>query len=163
MARHAYTMAYNPGIEVDWRREFIAAHPERDYLVIDQDTVIWITHGVSSTPVLQARHRAEVIEFNLRNRSFSGIFVYQRCEVDPATGAVVVTRDDELGPAYTLELVDEKRFAPLRLSRISRVTAVRPLAAPAPPPAPAPLEKLSKEEREKVRQAYFETFVKNLP
>lgn len=163
MARHAYTMAYNPGIEVDWRREFIAAHPERNYLVIDQDTVIWITHGVSATSVLQARHRADVIEFNLRNRSFSAIYVYQRCEVDPATGEAVVTKDDQLGPAYTLEPVAEKRFAPLRLSRLCRVTAVHPEPAPPPPPAPAPLEKLSKEEREKVRRAYFENFVKNLP
>jgi hypothetical protein len=163
MARHAYTMAYNPGIEVDWRREFIAAHPERDYLVIDQDTVIWITHGVSSTPVLQARNRADLIEFNLRNRSFSAIFVYQRCEVDPATGEVVVTKDDQVDPAYTLEPVAEKRFAPLRLARISRVVAVNPTPAPVPPPAPAPLERLSTEEREKVRRAYFETFVKNLP
>jgi hypothetical protein len=163
MARHAYTMAYTPGLEVDWRREFIAGHPERDFLVIDQDTVIWITHGVSATSVVQARNRSEVIRFNLHNRSFSGIYVYQRCEVDPETGAVSVGKDDQLGPAYTLEVVAEKRFAPLRISRLSRVVEIRPAVAAPPPPEPAPLEKLSLAEREKIRHAYFDNFIKNLP
>jgi len=163
MARHAYTLTYNPGMEVDWRREFIAAHPERDFLVIDQDTVIWITHGVSATPVLQARLRSDVIRFNLQNRSFSAIYVYQRCEVDPATGEVVVKQDDQLGPAYTLELVAERRFAPLHLARLSRVVAVRPSDDTPPPPTPAPLEKLTPAEREKIRREYFDHFIKNLP
>lgn len=163
MARHAYTLTYNPGMEVDWRREFIAARPEKDYLVIDQDTVIWITHGVSATPVLQARLRSEVIRFNLQNRSFSAIYVYQRCEVDPATGEAVVKQDDQLGPAYGLELVAEKRFAPLHVSRISRVVAVQPAADAPPPPTPAPLEKLTPAEREKIRREYFDHFIKNLP
>lgn len=163
MARHAYTMAYNPGLEVAWRREFIAARPERDYLVIDQDSVIWITHQVSSTPVLQARNRSEVIAFNLRNRSFSAIYVFQRFNIDPETGRLVVERADDLGPAYTLEVVAEKRFAPLKVSRISRVTVVRPASVPPPLPEPAPLEKLTKAERENVRRAYFDNFIKNLP
>jgi hypothetical protein len=163
MARHAYTMAYNPGIEVDWRRDFIAARPERDYLVIDQDTVIWITHRVSSTPVLQARNRSELIEFNLRNRSFAAIYAYQRFNIDPETGREVIDPGDDLGPAYTLEPVVEKRFAPLRISRISRVTAVRPAAEAAPEVEPARLDKLTPAERDKIRHEYFENFIKNLP
>lgn len=164
MARHAYTMAYNPGLEVDWRREFIADRPERDYLVIDQDSVIWITHRVAATPVLQARSRREVIEFNLRNRSFSAIYVYQRLDVDPETGRAVVDPGDDLGPAFTLETVVEKRFAPLRISRISRVVAVETAGGDAAgSPEPVPLKKLTAAEREQVRRDYFDTFIKNLP
>ncbi len=163
MARHAYTMAYNPGLEVEWRREFIAAHPERDFLVIDQDTVIWITHQVSATPVLQARKRSEVIDFNLRNRSFSAIYAYQRFDIDPATSQAVVDRNDDLGPAYTLEVVAEKRFAPLRISRLSRVVAIHPTDEPPPLPEPTRLEKLTPAEREKIRSDYFDNFIKNLP
>lgn len=164
MARHAYTMAYNPGLEVDWRREFIAARPERDYLVIDQDSVIWITHRVPATPVLQARNRAEIIEFNLRNRSFSAIYVFQRFDVDPATGYAVVEPGDDLGSEFTLESVVEKRFAPLRISRISRVLAVQPAGGgPSDRPEPATLTKLTAAEREKIRREYFDTFIKNLP
>ncbi len=164
MARHAYTMAYNPGLEVDWRREFIAARPERDYLVIDQDTVIWITHRVASTSVMQARNRKEVIDFNLRNRSFSAIYVFQRFDIDPETSRAVVEPGDDLGPAYTLETVTEKRFAPLRISRISRVLAVQLSGEETPAQAaPVALTNLTAVEREKLRREYFDTFIKNLP
>ena len=54
MARHGYSSEYYVGREMDWRREFMAAHPERDYLFIDNNSIIWITHLVSATPVRQA-------------------------------------------------------------------------------------------------------------
>ncbi len=163
MARHAYTMAYFPGLEVAWRREFIAAHPERDYLVIDSDNVIWITHRVSATPVLQAINRPELIEFNLRNHSFAAIYAFQRFDVEAETGRMVLHKEDDLGPAYKLETVVEKRFAPLKLSRISRVVAVTP-ATPVPVPPPAvPLQKRTPAEMEKLRLEYLNTFIKNLP
>lgn len=163
MSRHAYTMAYHPGLEVSWRREFIAAHPERDYLVIDSDNIVWVTHLVSSTPVLQALKHPELIQFNLRNHTFASIYAFQRFEVDPDTGRPVVHPEDDLGPAYTLEPVVEKRFSPLKLSRISRVVQVTP-AAPVPPlPAPVPLEKRTPAEIEKIRAEYLDTFIKNLP
>ncbi|MFZ5497290.1 MAG: hypothetical protein ACOZE5_18365 [Verrucomicrobiota bacterium] len=163
MARHAYTQTYNPGLEVQWRREFIAAHPERDYLFIDRDAVVWITHLVSATSVLQARTKPELFEFNLRNRSFSAIYAYQRFNVDPDTGRLLPELGDYLGPEYVLETVAEKRFAPLRVSRISRVTEVR-RGAPAPVgPVAGTYEKLSPEERERIRLEYFENYVKHLP
>jgi hypothetical protein len=40
---------------------------------------------------------------------------------------------------------------------------VRPASLPPPLPEPAPLEKLTKAERENVRRAYFDNFIKNLP
>ena len=40
---------------------------------------------------------------------------------------------------------------------------IRPAVAAPPPPEPAPLEKLSLAEREKIRHAYFDNFIKNLP
>lgn len=161
MSRHAYTMAYFPGLEVTWRREFMAAHPERDYLAIDAENILWVAHRVSATPVLQARNRPEVIQFNLRNRSFSAIYVFQRFDVDAETGRPVVHAEDDLGPAFTLETVVERRFAPLKLSRISRVVKVTPEAAPLP--EPVPLEKRSPAEMEKIRTEYLDTFIKNLP
>lgn len=163
MSRHAYTMAYFPGLEVTWRREFIAAHPERDYLAIDAENILWVAHRVSATPVLQARNHPEVIQFNLRNRSFSAIYVFQRFDVDAETGRAVVHAEDDLGPAFTLETVVERRFAPLKLSRISRVVKVTPAAAPPPLPEPVPLAKRTPAEMEKIRLEYLDTFIKNLP
>lgn len=163
MARHDYTLDYYVGREMAWRREFIAAHPERDYLVIDNSSIIWITHLVSATPVTQAVARKDVIAFNFRNRVFSSIYVFQRYRIDPATGALNLESDEDLGPAYRLEPVWERRFTPFNLSRISRVVAVTDAAGPAPASAPASAETLGAAEREKIRQQYLEEFIKQLP
>ncbi len=163
MARHDYTLDYYVGREMEWRREFIAAHPERDYLFIDNNSIIWITHLVSATPVQQALGQKGNIIFNLRNRIFSAIYVFQRLKVEPDTGRLEVPLEDQLGPDYQLETVWERRFTPLTVSRISRVVSIRegPTALPARPAAS--LEKMSTEEREKIRQLYLDNYVKRLP
>jgi hypothetical protein len=163
MARHDYSLQYYVGREMDWRREFIAAHPERDYLVIDNNSIIWITHLVSSTPIRQALDHKENIVFNQRNRIFTAIYVFQRYTVDPANGRLSLPGEDDLGPDYQLETVWERRFTPLTVSRISRVVSVRegPTARPVAPPKA--IESLSDAEQEKIRDEYLERFIKRLP
>lgn len=163
MARHDYSLDYYVGREMDWRREFIAAHPERDYLVIDNNSIIWITHQVSATPVLQALDHKDNIVFNLRNRTFTAIYVFQRYLVDPGTGALTLPVEDDLGADYQLETVWERRFTPLTVSRLSRVLSVRegPTARPVAPPRP--LEQLTPAEQEKIREQFLERFIKRLP
>lgn len=162
MARHDYTLDYYIGRECEWRREFIAAHPERDYLFIDNSSIIWITHQVSATPMLQAREHKENLVFHFRNHSFSSVYVFQRFDVDPASGRLTVQRDDDLGPDYQLETLLERRFTPLAISRISRVISIRE-GPTTPPQMAAPLEKLTPAQLEKVRKEYFENFIKRLP
>ena len=163
MARHSYSADYYIGREAEWRREFIVAHPERDYLVIDNSSIVWVTHLVSATPVLQATTRKENVLFHFKNHSFSAVYAFQRFDVDPNTGKLTVEADDDLGPDYKLEPVWERRFTLLHVTRISRVVDIR--EGPSTPPArPAPsIDKLSTAEREKIRQEYFERFVQKLP
>jgi hypothetical protein len=163
MARHDYTLSYYVGREGDWKRDFIAAHPEKDYLVIDDNSIFWITHLVSSTPMLQARERKEAMAFNLRNRTFSAIYVFQGYDVDAKTGKMSVVPADDLGPDYELETVWERRFTLVRVSRISRVKAVREGTATPPRPAPPPMQSLTTAEQEKIRSKYFERFLQKLP
>jgi len=163
MARHDYSLDYYVGQEMAWRRDFIRAHPERDYLFVDNNSIIWITHQVSATPVLQALEKKENIIFNLRNRTYSRIYAFQRCAIDPETNRVTVQADDDLGPDYQLETVWERRFTPLTVSRISRIVSVRDGPTVRPRPAPPPMEKLSEAEREKIRQEYFQRFIQKLP
>ncbi len=164
MARHEYSMEYYVGRETAWRREFIAAHPEKDYLVIDNNSIIWVTHLVSATPVLQATTHKENVIFHHRNRSFSAIYVFQRFEVNPDTGALTVEAEDDLGPDYELETVWQRRFSLLRVSRLSRVVAVRDGASTViAAPGPAPTTTRSPAELEEARKKYFETFIKKLP
>ncbi len=163
MARHSYSLDYYVGREVDWRREFIAAHPERDYLFIDQDSILWLTHQVSATPIRQALDHKDNIIFNARNHLFTAIYVFQRYNVDPETGRLVVPKDDDLGPDYQLETVWERRFTPLTVSRISRVVSIREGPITLPVAQPKPLEGLSPAEQEKIREQFLDRFIKRLP
>ncbi|MDI1335412.1 MAG: glycosyltransferase family 39 protein [Lacunisphaera sp.] len=163
MARHDYSLDYYVGREMEWRREFIAAHPERDYLFIDNNSIIWITHEVSSTPVLQALEHKENIIFNLRNRTFTAIYVFQRFLVEPDSGHLTLPVEDDLGADYQLETVWERRFTPLTVSRISRVLTVREGPTARPVAAPKPLESLTPAEQEKAREQFLQRFIKRLP
>ncbi len=163
MARHDYSLDYYVGRETEWRREFIAAHPERDYLFIDQDSIMWITHQVSATPVKQAVEHKERLIFNARNRIFSAIYVFQRYTVDPETGRLSLSLADDLGPDYQLETVWERRFTPLTVSRISRVVSIREGPTTAPVAQPRPLEGMSPAEVEKIREQFLDRFIKRLP
>jgi hypothetical protein len=156
-------MDYYVGREAEWRREFVRAHPEKDYLFIDNDAIIWITHLVSATPVQQALEHKDIMLFNFHNRTFAAFYVFQRYEVDPPTGRLIVQKEYDLGPDYQLETYWERRFTPLTVSRISRVVSIRDGALTAPAKAVSPLDKLSAAERDKIRQAYFENMIKRLP
>ena len=101
--------------------------------------------------------------FNFRNRTFSAFYVFQRYDVDPSTGRLVVQKEYDLGPDYQLATFWERRFTPLTISRISRVVAIKDGDLTAPAKLASPLEKLSAAEREKIRQAYFENMIKRLP
>jgi hypothetical protein len=164
MAEHAYTQEYLPGRETAWRREFIAEQPRHDYLMIDNDSILWIAHQVSATTVPEAIKRRDAIVFHLRNRTFSAIYIFQRLNIDPKTGAMTVREGDDPGPDYVLEPVREERLQTLTLTRISRVKEVRvgSTVVSGPDAKDAPVPK-SRTEIEKMRKAYLENFIKQLP
>lgn len=164
MAAHAYSQEYLPGKETAWRRAFIAAQTRNDYLMIDNDSPLWVAHRISATPVLQAQRRRDAVVFHLKNRTFSDVFVFQRLTVDPATGRMSYRSGDDLGPEFVLETVREERLQTLTVSRISRVKEIREdgvslTAATGPEPAvPADPAQV-----EAARRAYLENFIKQLP
>jgi hypothetical protein len=163
MARHDYSLTYYIGRETQWRRDFITAHPERDYLFIDNSSITWIVHLVSATPMLQATQHKENILFHFRNHSFTAVYAFQRYDVDPDTGRLVVQREDDLGPDYQLETVEERRFTPLTVSRISRVVSIREGPITPPRAVASPIDKLSADQLEQIRKDYFEKFIQHLP
>ena len=164
MAAHAYSQEYLPGRETAWRRAFMAEQPRRDYLMIDNDSILWIAHQVSATPAVQARQRRDSIIFHLRNRTFADIFVFQRFNIDADTGKKTLRKDDDLGPEFTLEPVREERLQTLTLTRISRVKSVTngPVAVSGPDPIDHPVAK-DPAEMDRQRRAYLENFFKQLP
>ncbi len=166
MAAHAYSQEYLPAREVAWRRAFIAEQPRKDYVVIDNDSIFWLSHQVSSTSFYQAAvARRKDMVYLMRNRVFSNIYVYQRFNIDPDTSKMTLREGDDLGPEFVLETVREERLQVLTLSRLSRVKEIRDKTGATltiPDPATHPVPKDSAEV-EKARRVYLEKFVKMLP
>ncbi len=165
MSAHAYSQEYIPGRETAWRREFMAAQARPDYLMIDNDATLWVTHLVSATPtVMAAEKRRKDIAFHMRNHTFSDVFVFQRFTIDPDTGKMTLRDGDDLGPAYVLEPVAERRLQILTLSRISRVKEIHSdgevITAPDPVTATVPK---SRAEVDRARQMFLESYMKQLP
>lgn len=164
MAAHAYTQEYLPGLATAWRRQFIADQKRSDYLVIDNDAVLWVAHQVSATPVPQAIRRKDALIFHLRNRTFSAIYVFQTFYIDPANGAMTLRDGDDLGPDFVLEPVREERLQTLTLTRISRLREIKSGTTVVPEPAkPMPAVPKDPAEIERLRKAYLENFIKQLP
>ncbi len=164
MAAHAYSQEYIPGRETAWRREFMRAQLRPDYLMIDNDATLWVTHRVSATPTVVAVKRQVDIAFHLRNRTFSDVYVFQRYLIDPDTGKMTLREGDDLGPAFVLEPVTERRLQFLTLSRISRVKEVRVNGevASAPDPVTQAVPR-NRAEVEKARAQFLESYMKQLP
>lgn len=166
MVRNAYGWEYRPGLEMAWRQDFLARQARRDFLFIDRDQTFWITERVPATPIQQAAERREALAYHLRNHSFSAMYVFQRFTVDEATGALRLEPKDDVGPAYELEPVEERRIATLHLARISRVTAIRDgdqVVARARPYAQEAVEPRSAAELRQAESRYLERWIRNLP
>lgn len=165
MAAHAYSQEYLAGRETAWRRAFIAEQKRGDYLMIDNDSTLWITHRVSSTPTTVAKTRRPDLAFFLKNRTFSEIYVFQRLKLDPTDLGKKTLRDgDDLGEKFVLETVREERMHPEHISRISRVVEIKEgdVVISTPPPALA-APPASRAEIEKARQLFLENFMRKLP
>jgi len=163
MARHDYSLDYYVGQETAWRREFIAAHPEKDYLVVDPNSIEWIIHQVSSTPVKRAVDNPDIMRFNWRNKTFSEMYVFQRYQIDAATGEVLLPVEYDVGSAYVLEPVWERRFTPFTFSRISRIVEIEEGESRIQSSERPTFAEMSGEEMAAAREAYMEKFIKLLP
>ncbi len=132
--------------------------------MIDNDSILWIVHEVSATTIDSATRRQDALAFNMRNRIFSDIFVFQRYTINPETGAMTLRKGDDLGPGFVLEPVKEERLLQLTVDRISRIKEIRKGTVNLTKPDPQD-HVIAKDPAEmaKIRQAYLENFLKQLP
>jgi hypothetical protein len=163
MAAHAYNQEYLAGLETAWRRKFIADQPRKDYLVIDNDSILWIAHEVTATTTYAAAKRREDLVYFMRNHAFSNIYVFQRYTIDPDTGKMTIRDGDQLPADYVLETVRAERLMTLTQTRISRLVEIRDGKKVLTAPEPDRVLPKDKAEIEKARAAYLETFFKRLP
>jgi hypothetical protein len=163
MASHAYNQEYLAGLETQWRCKFMREQPMNDYLAIDNDSILWLTHQVSATTVEAAKARRVDLEFFMKTHTFSNIFVFQRYMINPDTGKMTIREGDDLGPDYVLEPYRAERLLMLTQTRISRLVEIREGGKVMTKPEPDHVLPKDKAEIEKARQAYLETFLKRLP
>jgi hypothetical protein len=163
MAAHAYNQEYLAGLETAWRRQFIADQPRKDYLVIDNDSSLWIAHLVSATTVEAATKRRPDLAFFMRTHTYSNIYVFQRYLIDADTGKMTLREGDDLGPDFVLEPVRSERLLTLTQTRISRLVEIRDGKKVLSQPEPDHTVPKDKAEIEKARAAYLENFLKRLP
>lgn len=178
MSRAAYEREYVPGVAHAWRAEFQKRLDTSNVLVIDRDSVFWIIHRISATPIQQANERKEGIQFHFKNQSFEHIFVYQELGVNIDTGETTLLPEYDLSPAYELETVAQTRLAIGRLARMSRVVAIHSEAPDpastepatedaAPPPEETAItflrEPIPTPDNEMDRKKFMEEWLKNLP
>ena len=163
MAAHAYNQEYLAGLETAWRRKFIADQPTKDYLAIDNDSILWLADEITATTVESAQKRRVDLAFFMRTHTFSSIFVFQRYTVDADTGKMTIREGDDLGPDYILEPVRTERLGLLTQTRISKLVEIRDGQKVLSQPQPDHVLPKSREEIEKARTAYLENFFKRLP
>ncbi|MEJ6602296.1 MAG: hypothetical protein QNL51_06950 [Opitutaceae bacterium] len=166
MAKQAYEIDYSPGVEMEMRRDFLAAQPERDFLFLDNDAVFWITHWIPASSVEKSRKNHEALGYHLRNHSFTNMFVFQSVLVDDQTGERTIDPDDDLGEGFELKTVWEKKVETLLFARISRVVAIThdDEVIPAIDRVAETTGHFSDvEEVDKARVLYLENWIKQLP
>jgi hypothetical protein len=163
MAAHAYNQEYLAGLETAWRRQFVADQPRKDYLVIDNDSILWLVHEVSATTVEVAKQRRVDLAFFIRTHTFSNIYVFQRYLIDAGTGKLTVREGDDLGPDFVLEPVRSERLLTLTQTRISRLVAIRDGTGIISRQEPDIVVPADKAQIDKERGAYLENFLKRLP
>jgi hypothetical protein len=138
--------------------------PLKDYLVVDNDAMLWIMHQISATTIQQAINRRDAMVFHMRNRTFSNVYVFQRYIIDPKTGGMNLREGDDLGPGFVLETVREERLQTLTLSRLSRLKEIREGEVSLTSSRPEVSEvKIDRAEIERARRAYIENYLKQLP
>lgn len=163
LARHAYTRSYIHSEEIAWRRDLMERLPEVRRLMVDHYCIWWVANRQSATPPDAAASHPERIAFHLRGRSFQEVLVFQTFDVDPDTGELDLREAFDVGAAFELEPIEERRLEYLTLSRVSRIVGVRGESVdPAPDLPPLP-EEPTPTERTRRRAAFVEEWLRQLP
>lgn len=163
MAAHAYNQEYLAGLETAWRRQFIAEQPRKDYLAIDNDSILWLVHEVSATTIEAAKQRRVDLAFFMRTHTFSNIYVFQHYLIDAETGKMTLRSDDELGPDFVLEPVRAERLQTLTQTRISRLVSIRDGGKVISRQEPDVVVPKDQDLIDKERAVYLQNFLKRLP
>ena len=130
--------------ELEWERDFVAARPPGDRLIITNKSALpWMLRMTPAIAIEQARTRMDALRFQLAHHTFREILVTQTYLPTTANGNYELDPRDRLPEWWVLKPVAEHRFG-TRLDRVSRLVAINPppkkegkgAVRPAPKPPP---------------------------
>jgi hypothetical protein len=110
--------------ETAWFREFVLEHRDEGAFFVAPSPLISIIYRQSCLANSLLAERAEGMKYHLERGTYSDVYVFQRFEDDWTDNGDTLTEASVLGPAFVLETLSERRFAPNFRSRISRVSSI---------------------------------------
>ncbi len=124
-AMHRYSQDNFAARVTNWLGGHIREFGDKSVLAIDLNAGLqWFLFEKSSISPMAMMNRPDAFITHFRNRSFSEFLVVQRVTPNVATGERMISFGDDFGDTMTLELIEERAFAPLYLVRLSRITGV---------------------------------------
>ena len=124
-AMHRFTQQNFAARTTNWIEDYIKTLGRKSALAIDRSSgLVWILHDKSSLTSSAMAVRPEAYLLHFKNRTFDNYLLVQRATPELGTGQRFVDAEDDFGGALTLELIEERAFAPFYLVRLSRVVAV---------------------------------------
>jgi len=107
-------------------REWMASHPDRSRLVINNVAMAtWLSGGNAVVSIQAVRKMPERIRYQWGRGTFSEVLVLMRESYDPRTMKWTPVPDDDLGPDFDYEEVWTLWCTPVYRFRLARVTAIR--------------------------------------
>ena len=119
-SNHRYAGRYTPAVEAEIIIRFFREHPEKDYFFTSRSPLLAITHGVSSASIRQVVEKPDNIRKHILHRNYNAFYAFQLVDVNDETGELDIVESYDLGPAFEIETVEERRLIPRQLGRIVR-------------------------------------------
>ena len=111
--------------ELLWERRFVASQSPGERLIVTNKSALpWMLCRTPAVAIEQARHRVEALRFQLAEKNFREVLVFQTYRPTGAAGDYVLDPVDRLPDSFVLEPITERRFG-TRLDRVSRLVEIR--------------------------------------
>lgn len=101
--------------------DFVAAHPQRDYLVLIEYPLAFLTHEVLAHSLGNARRLPDTFRALQQTRQVSAVYAFQNFSTDPVTGQQILQAGHELPADVEAETIAEPALGSGAFVRISRV------------------------------------------
>ncbi len=119
-SNHRYAGRYTPAAEAEMIFDFFHQNPEKNYFFTFRSPLMAITHGISSASINRVFSQPDTIRRHFLHHNYTAFYAFQLLDVNGETGELDIVENYDLGPAFEIETVKERRLIPLQLARIVR-------------------------------------------